>query len=172
MLNRSPHCGIIIFDPVVAFVSPNVGGWMNAFFVEVLMTGSPWDHIPTASQWQDKKPHQSLHLLTSMPSTSIWWLDFLEEFSLCCFFNLVLMVWESTQTWDAHFSSYNALKIETCVHNISVRSHFSDLNIDELTLLHQLFNSGYDCGSTKSIVRSSLRLKLNLIVGRWHGHRI
>jgi hypothetical protein len=58
------------------------------------------------------------------------------------------------------------------VKNKNFGSRFSDLNIDELTLLHQLFNSGYDCGSTKSIVRSSLRLKLNLIVGRWHGHRI
>jgi hypothetical protein len=59
--------------------------------------------------------------------------------------------------------------METCVQNGSVRSCFHDLNRDELTLSHQLFNSGYECGSTKSVARSSLCLKLNSIVGRRRG---
>jgi hypothetical protein len=39
-LNRSPHYERIIFDLVLVSVSQNVGGWENAFLVDVLMTGS------------------------------------------------------------------------------------------------------------------------------------
>jgi hypothetical protein len=40
LLKRSPHRGSIILDLVLALVSPKVGDWEKAFFVEVLMTGS------------------------------------------------------------------------------------------------------------------------------------
>jgi hypothetical protein len=58
------------------------------------------------------------------------------------------------------------------VQNRSVRSRFSDLNRDELTLSHEPFNSGYECGSIKSAARYSISLKLNSIVVRRWGHEL
>jgi hypothetical protein len=40
LLKISPHCGSDILDPVLASVSPKVGGWMKTFFVVLLTTGS------------------------------------------------------------------------------------------------------------------------------------
>jgi hypothetical protein len=40
LLKRSPHCGSITLDLVLASVSPKAGGWTKYFFVDVLMTGS------------------------------------------------------------------------------------------------------------------------------------
>jgi hypothetical protein len=39
-LKRSPHCGRINLDLVLASVSPKARGWTKDFFVDVLMTGS------------------------------------------------------------------------------------------------------------------------------------
>jgi hypothetical protein len=40
ILKRSPHCGSITLDLVLASVSPKVGGLEKYFFVNVLMIGS------------------------------------------------------------------------------------------------------------------------------------